>query len=231
MPPVHPPSQPDGRRPGWLLSEPGRQLVGEVQRGALPELTRVFGQYGLYLRPSASLSADLSGNMLANVISLHREGGGLSGQVQCQDGELPISSGSLSLVYALFILDSSPEPTVLLQEFARVLKPEGVALLINWNPWSVAQLRWLRAPGSTSAAWLERQAQDVGLEVARRHHLGPYWPSARTAIDDQGGNGWLDGFRAASLTVLRRREAGLTPLRKAASAVSLRPGMSAGLSF
>jgi SAM-dependent methyltransferase len=203
-------------------------MVAEVQRSAIPEMTRVFGQFGLYLRPSSSMPADLSGNLLGNVLSLYRDQDGFSGQVRCQDDELPVSTSSLSLVYALFVLETSPDPAALLQEISRSLKPEGVALLMNLIPWSMAQLRWLRPPRSTSGAWLDRLAQEAGLEVVRRHYIGPFWPSANGSISDRGGNGWLDGFRAASLSVLRRREAALTPLRKVSSAVSLRPGMSAG---
>lgn len=166
--------------------------------------------------------------MLGNVLSLYRERDHLAGQVQCQDAELPVGTASLSLVYGLLILETSPEPGALIQEIARSLKPEGIALLISLNPWSIAQLRWLKPPGSTSSSWLDRHALDAGLEVVRRHYLGPYWPSADAAISDRVGSNWIDGFRAACLTVLRRREAALTPLRKASAAVSLRPGMSAG---
>lgn len=196
---------------------------------AIPELTRVFGQYGLYLRPSPAFSTDLSGNMLANIISLTRDQGRLGGQLRCLDGELPIGTGSLSLVYALFMIETSPDPEGLMQEIARSLKPEGVALVISLNPWSLARLRWLAQPVRVAgSSTVERLARDAGLDVIRRQFIGPFWASATSAVADGRGNGWLDGFRAASLLVLRRREAALTPLRKAASAVSLRPGMSAG---
>ncbi len=203
--------------------------MADVQRMAIPELTRVFGQYGLYLRPSPDLSPELSGNMLTRVLSLHRQPGGLSGQFQCRDGALPLASGSLSLVYALFVFESSPEPAALMQEVARTLKPEGVALVIGLNPWSTARLRWPAEPlRSASHSWLERIAADAGLETTRRQHVGPFWPRIDAAIGGQAGSRWLDGFRAANLLVLRRREAGLTPLRKSPASLSLRPGMSAG---
>ena len=196
---------------------------------AIPELTRVFGQYGLYLRPSPAFSTDLSGNMLANIISLTRDQGRLGGQLRCLDGELPIGTGSLSLVYALFMIETSPDPEGLMQEIARSLKPEGVALVISLNPWSLARLRWFAQPVRVAgSSTVERLARDAGLDVIRRQFIGPFWASATSAVPDGRGHGWLDGFRAASLMVLRRREAALTPLRKAASAVSLRPGMSVG---
>jgi hypothetical protein len=89
-------------------------------------------------------------------------------------------------------------------------------------------MRWLKPPASSSWHRLERLAQDAGLESVRKQFLGPYWPAGRPVATDPGKRSLLDGFRAARLTVLRRREAALTPLRKAAAPVSLRPGMSAG---
>ncbi len=195
---------------------------------ATPELTRVFGQHGLYLRPIGGGPAELSGNMLANVLCLHREGSGLAGQLRCMDAELPICTGSLSLVYCLFMLESSTEPAALLREIARILKPEGMALVISLNPWSLAQLRWLAPARVSSMSSVERHANAAGLEVVRRQYLGPFWPKARSTVTDSGRSPWIDRFRAAGMLVLRHREAGLTPLRKAASAVSLRPGMSTG---
>lgn len=197
--------------------------MADVQRMAIPELTRIFGQYGVYLRPSADMPPDLSGNMLGRVISLHRSGWGLDGQLKCADAELPIASGSLSLVYVLFCLETSADPTQLMAEIARSLKPEGVAMLICANPWSPAR----RGP-AMSVARAERLGRHAGLERVRCHCIGPYWPRLEGAVGGQAGGRWFDGFRAATLLVLRRREAGLTPLRKTPAAVGLRPGMSAG---
>ena len=109
-----------------------------------------------------------------------------------------------------------------------MLKPEGNVLVLSLNPLSPAQLRWLKPPASSSAHRLERWAEEAGLEVVRRQFLGPFWPVDRSIATDPRQRSLFDAFRAARLTVLRRREAALTPLRKAAAPVSLRPGMSAG---
>ncbi len=229
MPPRRLPSQPDARSHPWLRRQAGRQLLSGVQRMAIPELTRVFGQYGLYLRPSSEIAPELSGNMLRHVVSLYRSGEGLGGQVRCRDAELPIENSSLSLVYALFVLESSTDPEALMHEIARVLKPEGVALVISLNPWSLARLRWWSPSSrSTPASYVERLAGDAGLDRVRCRHIGPFWPNAKAALSAEAGESWLDGFRVANMMVLRRREAGLTPLRRSHAAVSLRPGMSAG---
>ena len=229
MPSPRTPSQADSQAPGWLEHGAGREILAEVQRMVIPELTRVFGQHGLYLRPSAGLPGDLSGNMLANVVSLHRDDGALAGQFRCLDLELPISTASLSLVYSLFMLESSAEPEALIQEIARSLQPEGVALLISLNPWSPVRWRWLLRSGRVLGnAAVQRMARDAGLDVIRQQYLGPCRPGGGGSFAANRRIRWLDGFRAASLLVLRRREAGLTPLRKLSPAVSLRPGMSAG---
>lgn len=204
-------------------------MLRDVQGMAAPELTRVFGQHGLYLRPSGDLSPDLSGNMLANVVSLYREGEALAGSFRCIDGELPVGSSSLSLVYSLFMLESSLEPEALLREIARSLQPEGVALMISLNPWSLVRVRWSRGSRRVLGnSTVERMARAAGLDVVRRQLIGPCLPGYERSGSRNWGDRCLDGFRAANLLVLRRREAGLTPLRKPSPAVSLRPGMSAG---
>lgn len=172
---------------------------------------------------------ELSGNMLGRVISLHRARDRFEGQLQCLDTQLPIAGGCLSLVYALFVLESSPDPALLMQEIARALKPEGVAVVITVNPWSPARLRWAGRSGrAISPARIERFGREAGLEKVRSHHVGPFWPRLDAAVGGQSGRGWLDRFRAANLLVLCRREHAMTPLRKSSAAVGLRPGMSAG---
>ena len=229
MPSLRPLSQPSRSGEAWLNGPVGRRLCSEVQRMAVPELTRVFGQHGLYVRPIDAIAPELSGNMLASVISLYRQEGLLCGQLKCLDAQLPISSASLSLVYCLFILESSPDPALLVHEIARALKPEGVAMLISLNPWSPARLRWLLEPArATTRSTVEQMARDAGLEVMRQQHLGPVWPVAAERPTKKRRGSWIDGLRAANLIVLRRRDPGLTPLRKLAPSVRLSPGMSAG---
>ena len=205
-------------------------MIADAQRQAIPELTRVFGHTGLYLRPLADISPELSGNMLARIISLHRDGTRLGGQLRCLDEQLPIADRSLSLVHALFVLESSPDPQALLQEIARVLKPEGIALLISLNTWSPTRLRWaIHGVSGQAAAQAESMAHEAGLEVLRRHHLGPVWArDVRNRRAEQRSNRLTDGLRAVSLLVLRHREAALTPLRQNTRTTSLRPGISVG---
>lgn len=229
MPLPPPPRQPEVPSLGWADVAAARGLMDEIQRMAIPELTRVFGHIGLYLRPSISIPAELSGNMLGTVLSLHRSGGGLEGPVRCLDQALPISGASLSLVYGLFALEASPAPELLVQEIARVLKPDAVALLVGFNPWGAARLGWrLRGARAGIHTQVDRMAQDAGLDLMRRQTLGPVWPRATRRPAQDARARWFDRFRIAELVVLRRRDIALTPLRKSMPAVSLRPGMSTG---
>jgi SAM-dependent methyltransferase len=229
MPPVSSARQPEHRLVEWLQQGKGRRLAAEAQRQTIPELTRVFGHAGLFLRPFSDYPPELSGNMLATVLTLGRRGEALHGQWDCLDEALPIGSGSLSLVYSLFVLDTSPTPDALIQEIARVLKPEGVALLVGLNHFSPSRMRWLGRAAGPSAAWIATHAREAGLEVLRRQALGPVWLGAKGEV--AGGLSrprLFDPLSAAQLLVLRRRETPLTPIRAGAQVVGLRPGISAG---
>jgi SAM-dependent methyltransferase len=205
-------------------------MVHEVQRQAVPELTRVFGHSGLYLRPSAAVPAALSGNLLAEVISLAREGNRFGGDLACRDEGLPIASGSLSLVYALFVFETSPDPAELLSEVVRVLKPEGIAMFLTLNPWAPARLRWaFRGIASAEPSGFAAQVREAGLEVQRSRYVGPVWsPPDAVDLAVRDAEGPAARLRMASLIVARRRDPGVTPLRAGSPALNFRPGMSAG---
>ncbi len=222
--------QPESRALDWLRGPAGRQLVTDAQRQAIPELTRIFGHSGLFLRPFAGYPSELSGNMLARVISLHRDGNGLNGEIRCEDEALPFATDSLSLVYALFSFESAPDPAALMAEIARVLKPDGVALLFSLNPWSPSRLRWMLNVGlPLGSSAISALATNAGLEVMRRRHLGPCWanPKALSSLDARQGR-LLEPLRAASLVVARRHDIPLTLQFKPLPALGLRAGMSPG---
>jgi SAM-dependent methyltransferase len=205
-------------------------MLREVQRQALPELTRVFGPAGLYLRPTGALGPDLSGHQLGTVASLHRAGSGFQGDLVCTDEAVPIASGTLALVYGLFIIETSPDPAALLGEVSRMLQPDGVALLVTLNPWSPCRMRWaFRGLRPVEPSAFAAHVGAAGLDVLRRGYLGPMLATAGpTDLEPQRGAAMVSRLRAASLVVARRRDPGVTLLRTAAPALKFRPGMSAG---
>ena len=214
----------------WFREGRGRRLAAEAQRQTIPELTRVFGHAGLFLRPFSEYPPELSGNMLANVMTLGRRGDALHGQWDSRDDALPIGTGTLSLVYSLFALETSPTPEALVQEVGRVLKPDGVAMLVCLNGWSPSRLRWLGWPAGPGIARIAALAREAGLETLRRQALGPIWLGAR---GEATGNArarprLLDPLCVAQLLVLRRRDVPVTPIRAGAPVVGLRHGVSPG---
>lgn len=230
MPALSTRRQPESRSLDWLRGPAGRQLVTDAQRQAIPELTRIFGHSGLFMRPFDDYPAELSGNMLAQVVSVHRDGRALGGDLRCNDDELPLASDSLSLVYALFPFESSENPAALMAEIARVLKPDGVALLFSLNPWSPTRLRWLLHVGTSfGSTAMGALAADAGLDIVRRRHLGACWARAEGLASLDADHGRLfEPLRSASLVVARRHDIPLTLQRKPIPALGLRAGMSPG---
>jgi SAM-dependent methyltransferase len=230
MPPVSSARQPEHRLVEWFRDGKGRRLAGEAQRQTIPELTRVFGHAGLFLRPFSDYPQELSGNMLASVLTLGRRGDALHGQWDCRDDALPIGTGSLSLVYSLFALETSPTPEALVQEVGGVLKPEGVAMFVCLNGWSPSRLRWLGRPAGPGIARISALAREAGLETLRRQALGPIWLGARGEATGNAGARprLLDPLCVAQLLVLRRRDVPVTPIRAGAPVVGLRHGVSPG---
>ena len=199
-------------------------------RECTPELTRIFGHSGLYLRPAHELAEVLPGNMLAQVLSLHRERDGLGGPFRCRDGELPLESASQSLVLALFMLESSEDAAALVGEIGRILKPEGVAMLVALNPWSPSRMQWWGRIGPPiGLGTVLAHVRDAGLEAIRQRRLGPVWlRDEPKAVLDPPQPAWLDPVRAAALVVAQRREPGLTPLRAAPARTTLAPTIDPG---
>lgn len=200
------------------------------QRQAIPEIIRVFGHSGLFLRPAIEVPEELSGNMLAQVISLYRLNDSFAGSLLANDTELPIASESLSLVYGLCVLETSPNPDALFAELARCLKPEGVMVIGTLNSFSPTSLRWrskgVRAMGTGK---LRQLCAKHSFEINKISKVGPIWlKPQKKAPRYEEKPGLMNIFYAGQLLVAKRRVAGLTPLRKANKAYSLNPGVSPG---
>jgi SAM-dependent methyltransferase len=230
MPSMQPPSQANNSAIDWFGQPLGQQLMQQFQRQAIPEITRVFGHSGLYLSPSKLYPEELSGNMLAQVLSLYRDTQGFSGLLRCDDAQIPIASDSLSLIYSLCVLETSSDPDALFEEMVRCLKPEGVLVLLGLNSISPTRLRWhTRGIKPVGTSVLNQLCAKHGLEVSKLSQVGPMWlrpqekaPRYRTKP------GFMNIFYAGHLLVAKKRAAGLTPLRKTQKAYNLRPGVSPG---
>lgn len=215
----------------WFAREAVQRLLREEQRQVADDLACAFGRYGLSMRPTAPAAPPPADHGLQAVLALHRAAGGFAGDMYCEDAALPVASTSISFVYAEHVVESSPEPQALVGEIARVLKPEGVAGFVVFNPLGLARLRWsrrgLRAVG---AGELTRWVLAAGLEVRQCRHLGALWSASDRIGAGRNPRGtMIDRFRSSYFLLARRREAGVTPLRiPRAAAVGFKPGMHPG---
>jgi hypothetical protein len=214
----------------WFSQPLALQLLQQMQRQAIPEITRVFGQSGLYLRPNANYPEELSGNMLAQVLSLYRHTGGLAGSVKCTDTHLPVSGETLALVYGLCVLETSVNPEILFEEMVRCLKSEGSLVLLGLNSLSPSSLRWSgKAIHAVKITQLKKWCSRQGLEISKIHRIGPIWLTQQKKIPRYAIKpGPMNLFYAGYLLVAKKRVAGLTPLRTNKKAYALNPGISPG---
>ena len=230
MPPTSQSSQASNPAIAWFGQTLGLQLMQQLQRQAIPEITRVFGHSGLYLSPSSIFPTELSGNMLAQVLSLYRDSRGFAGTMRCEDENLPIAGESLSLVYSLCVLETSPNPEALFEEMVRCLKPEGVLVLLGLNSISPTRLRWHAKginPIGTSA--LRQLCAKNSLEISKLSQIGPIWLKPQKKLPRYVAKpGLLDLFYAGHILVAKRRMAGMTPIRKISKTYNLNPGVSHG---
>jgi len=230
MPALSPSSQAANPAIDWFGQPLGMQLMHQFQRQAIPEITRIFGHSGLYLSPHQNYKAELSGNMLAQILSLYRSPQGFEGVVRCDDASLPIASESLSLVYSLCVLETSQNPEALFEEMVRCLKPEGVLVLLGLNAMSPTRLRWqTKGIKPVAGATLKQLCASHSLEISKLSQVGPMWLKPQKKVPRyEAKPGLMKLFYAGHLLVAKRRVAGLTPLRKSKNAYNLNPGVSPG---
>ena len=141
--------------------------------------------------------------MLAQVLSLYRDSQGFAGTVRCDDEHLPIASESLSLVYSLCVLETSPNPEALFEEMVRCLKPEGVIVLLSLNAISPTRLRWqAKGINPVGSSVLRQMCAKQGLEISRLSQIGPVWLSPQKKLPRyQAKPGFLKLFYAGHILV------------------------------
>lgn len=224
--------QPDRSDGGWFAAPLAQRLLREELRQTTPMLTSCYGQTGLYLRAAENAPPDLSGNMLQNVLRLHRAATSLGGDLSCDEFELPLLRESVDLVYLLHAVETCAQPQQLLLEIERVLTPEGNLMLVALNPYSLWRLRWARSDlAALGAGTCRSMLRDTGFEVMKHCGLGPTlpWLRDRAVIVESEGvtSDPFSVWRASYLIQARKRRRGLTPVRLRA-AVAFEPGMRPG---
>lgn len=157
-----------------VVKESGSQRILEIGVGT-----------GLSLRhyPSEAqvVGVDLCSNMLGKARRRVERGVTALVRLLLADGEyLPFADESYDLVVLFFVMPVTPNPAALLEEVARVLKPNGNVLMVNHFA-GVKGLGWMER-------WLEPVADRLGFRSRfeldeilghpqlRQEHVRRLWP-------------------------------------------------------
>jgi SAM-dependent methyltransferase len=210
----------------WFESPLGRSLQSyEVQclRELLP---RLYGTVALQLGAPGRL--DLLEGAAAPLRIVHDRRSAPGGaRVRGRPEELPYDGRSVDVVLLPHTLDFCDDPHRVLREALRVLKPEGHAVILGFNPLSLWGLRRLCTRQPRPAPWYGRFLRlarlkdwlgllDFELTHGRMFYYRP--PRARRAVNarpgvlDRMGDRWWPLMAAVYLVVARKRVPGVTPL-------------------
>lgn len=173
-----------------------------------PWLGHLVGHHALILQPCTQ-GLPAPALRFHSLIRLERARSRFFGDFQADDADLPLSSDCMALVYAAFVLETSPEPAWLLREFERLLLAEGHLAIMTLNPFSPSRLggKW-RGLALHSAGYWTRMLQDAGFELLRRESFGEsYRPDVLCSVN---------------FLLARKRKAALTPIRKHGKAALIR---------
>lgn len=220
-----------------LFATPAARTLLDLELAALaPQLAGLYGAQGLFVRAHAQSPKVVSAPMLARLLRLHVEAPEfLGGDATCAARSLPFADDSFRLVLVQHATERMADPAAFQDEVARVLAPEGVAIIIGfsalspWRGWIAAQQRQGAAPLTLvgPGQWRRRLAQQ-GVDAYSLRRIGSVWPQDEASEREHSHRGslWqrgLDPLRASYLLLARKRREAATPLR-------LRPTTDLGMS-
>lgn len=211
-------------------------LLARELSATAPILSGVYGNFGLILRPNTAAPIALPSHLLGNIVALVLDDAQqMHGDVRCEPQGLPFAGECFKLVIAQHVLERMDDAQACAAELARVLAPEGIALVFGfnplgtWRPWLVRQQRRgaarLRLQSAQSARALLAREQVDTLQI---RFPGMLWPRATADTEDRSS--LLARFGSSWLLIARKRRSTLTPLRLRAPAreVALNPRLLPG---
>mgnify|MGYP003397145570 CR=1 FL=1 len=119
----------------WFATESGQNLAAMAAGKAGIWLEHLVGHNALILQPCTQ-GLPVPALRFQSLTRLERARSRFYGDFQADDADLPLSSDCMALVYAAFVLETSPHPAALLREFERLLLAEGHLAILALNPFS-----------------------------------------------------------------------------------------------
>ncbi len=198
-------------------SAPMQALLAREIAALAPVLSAAYGNCGLLLRPRQG-GATLPAHLLGKIVELDVEDDGLlAGAVRCAPWQLPFASESFKVLIVQHALERIVDAEACVAELARVLAPEGIALMLGfnplgtWRPWLMRRARGLRLRSArVCKAQLEREQIDT-LQV---RFPGELLPRVKTTTGpEKPTHSLLARFGSSWLLIARKRRSTLTPIR------------------
>jgi hypothetical protein len=224
----------------FYTSAPVKALFARELAAIAPILSGVYGNYGLFLRAHAAVPVALPAHLLGTMVELALTEQQFEGAARCEPAQLPFASESFKVLIAQHVFEQIDRPDECAAELARVLSPEGVALILGFNPISLWR-PWLmlNAPRGVDALHL-RSAHAWQLMLAREQvdtlqvrYPGVLWPRAepsQAAAEPSIFARTLGSIGSSWLLLARKRRSTLTPLRlrSASRDLALNPRLAPG---
>ena len=215
-------------------SAPMQVLLAREMAALAPILSGAYGNYGLILRPRHG-GATVPPHLLGNIVEIDiDENGCLAGDVRCVPWQLPFASQSFNVLIVQHALERIEHIDDCAAEFARVLAPEGIVLMLGFNPfgtWRSWLLRREHGLRLRSARVCEAQLAREQIDTLQIRFPGLLWPRAEAAVrPERSIHTALARFGSSWLLIARKRRSTLTPIRLraasrgAARAPQLAPG-------
>jgi len=219
----------EGLLRGWFTSPLGQRL-GEFERQAVEQLLpRIFGFHILQVGTPQSGPPLIAGSLINHRLALGADLSQLDGSaVNAAATALPIASDCVDALLLNHVLEFETDPHQALREAERVLIPEGVLIVIGFNPTSLWGLRgWLRhrqddVPWGGRFVGLTRLRDWLALlgfeqELSRTLFFRPPAKGSRLlgrmARLESWGSRWWPRLGGVYLVVARKRVVTITPIK------------------
>jgi SAM-dependent methyltransferase len=205
-----------------------------------PILSGVYGNSGLFLIPPACAQRPSAAHLLGSIVELVADdGGALGGDVRTTASALPFANDSFQLVVAQHTLELADDAEACAGELSRVLAPEGVALVLGFNPFGTWRpwLAWQAARGArlrlrSSHEWQRLLAHNQ-IDTLQVRYPGLLLPNDAGKPAGRYTKWVTDTFArfgSSWLLLARKRRSTLTPLslRTANRERALNPRLAPG---
>lgn len=206
-----------------FASQAMQALLTRELTALTPILSGVFGSSGLFMSAHASARRALPTHLLGNVVELSPITADLfSGDVKTNPYALPFANDSFQLLVAQHSLEFVDDVEACASEMSRVLAPEGVALVLGFNPFGTWRpwLTWQRARGAhlrvrSSNEWRQLFARNQ-IDTLQVRYPGVLLPNDSAEPSGRYAK-WItetfSRFGSSWLLLARKRRSTLTPLR------------------